>query len=186
MNIYQKLRKIYWMPALVGILVLLLGVGMVVADSETEKPSADTLTPSQKAALQWQEDYKKNYGKIKDPYHPWFNPDDFRFEDYMGSTCTKTEILAKLFPPSATKEFVDRILVKTGGATINPHQDGNNLYSYYIELEPGPLVFMTDVWNVVVQYDEKNLVQSIRMGGKSVYDFFQNCRFGKEYGRNWK
>jgi hypothetical protein len=49
--------------------------------------------------------------KVVDPYHHWFKPDKFKFEDYTGDPCIEKEVLAKLFPVGTDKAFVDRVLV---------------------------------------------------------------------------
>lgn len=138
----------------------------------------------------WQQNYFKTYGKIKDPYHPWFEPDQFRFEDYTGSRCMMKEAMAKLFPPGTPKAFVDRVLVSAGGAHANPNSNQKNKFNYIYDVKPGPLVFMSHTWNIGISFDQDNKVFDIRFPegrppGASAYDFFSYCQFGKHYGENW-
>ena len=71
--------------------------------------------------------------KVTDPSDPRFDPDAFRFEDYL----TKEELIdafRKLFPPGTPKEFVDRALIKAGGAQSWESDSIKNLF-YYREPE---------------------------------------------------
>jgi hypothetical protein len=73
--------------------------------------------------------------KVTDPSDPKFNPDKFRFEDYPGIP-QMTEALKKLFPVGTPKEFVERVLVKAGGAEAkdNPEADKSSTrIQYYYE-----------------------------------------------------
>jgi hypothetical protein len=144
--------------------------------------------------------YVPNPAKITDPYHPWFNPDNFRFEDYMVTRCVEKEVLAKLFPVGTEKLFVDRVLVDAGGARIKqtPYrrdsfgkilEEGLNKFSYFYEPRHWSNWFFPNTWNVSVMYDADNKVTDVRIPGgqhgESVYDFWSYCTIGKKYGRNW-
>ncbi|MFN3701635.1 MAG: hypothetical protein ACK4VI_08975 [Alphaproteobacteria bacterium] len=127
--------------------------------------------------------------KILNPYHQNFDPDQFRFEDYTVNICIRREILAKLFPVGTPKNFVDRVLVKAGGANAEkvPEHVGHNMYSYYKALEP-PLVFMSSVWNVAVQFDDNMNVTDMSIGGgksNSVYEYSKYCEKKHKYSKNW-
>jgi hypothetical protein len=121
---------------------------------------------------------------VYDPYHPWFDPDQFRFDGYPG-LCMQWEVLAKLFAPGTPKTFVDRVLVRAGGATIKKSTNHPDKYIYDKDMPAGPHVFMSYKWIVAVQYDEQGNVLDIRKSGQSAYDFFSNCKIGKNYGREW-
>lgn len=133
----------------------------------------------------WLDNYHKEYGKIRDPYHPWFNPDKFQFEDYTMSYCTRQDVLAKLFPVGTPKQFVDRVLVKAGGATSTASTQIKNKYNYFKDLSSGSLLFMSATWNVAVEYDETEKVTDIKIQDQSVYDVLKNCKPGHGYGKGW-
>lgn len=135
-----------------------------------------------------------NLLKATDPYHPWFNPDKFRFEDYSDH-CMKKEVLAKLFPIGTERSFVERVLVDAGHA--NPEKlpehvgRGPNAFSYYWESPFWGNWFFPNTWNVTVVYDSNNMVSSVTVPvgappGESVHEFYKACQLGKSYGRNWK
>lgn len=140
--------------------------------------------------------FVSNPFKITDPYHPWFRPDRFRFEDYLTTKCMQKEVLAKLFPVGTEKSFVDKVLVTSGKATMTRLPDavgyGSNTYSYYWEssLFWGNWFFPSTL-NVAVFYNQNGEVSDITLPiggppGESVYNFFDQCKFRKSYGGNWK
>lgn len=138
--------------------------------------------------------YVPNPIKITDPYHQWFKPDNFRFEDYMVSKCTEKEVLAKLFPVGTNKAFVDRILVGAGDAHAAKLPDhagkGSNAYSYFYKPHHWSNWFFPHTWNISVTYDDNDRAVNITFptdsGGQNIYTYYRDCKFGKQYGKNWK
>jgi hypothetical protein len=124
--------------------------------------------------------------KITDPYHPRFKPDNFRFEDYVVSTCAEKEIMAKLFPVGTDKSFVDRVLVNSGGAKASKNNNHKNEYNYYYVPRHWAAFFGDLTWNMSVTYNDDGKVTDIRTNNESVYKFFEDCKLGLDYGRNWK
>lgn len=172
---------------LIALCVFLLAGAIVAAEEKRPESPRDIASDRMQ---EWLENYHRAYGKIRDPYHPWFNPDQFRFEDYI-SHCMMKEVLAKLFPVGTPKVFVDRILVDSAGAHANPSTHHANKVNYLYDLRPGPLVLMTETWNLSFQFNELWAVQDIHLPigkppGESVYDFFESCKFGKQYGKTWE
>lgn len=132
--------------------------------------------------------YVPNPIKITNPYHQWFDPDDFRFEDYMASKCTVKEALAKLLPLGTDKDFVDRVLSKAGGANITKIPEeiglGPNNYSYFYTPRHWANMFFPHTFNVRVAYDENDRVILMELSGDSsrpsVYTYYQDCKPTKE------
>lgn len=142
--------------------------------------------------------YVPNPIKIIDPYHPWFKPDKFRFEDYTLTPCTRKEALAKLFPIGTKEEFVDRVLVEAGNAQKDEIRRNKVLGSrirYFYEAHHWSNWFYPRAWNVTVMYDNNNEVTDVRFPegrnvvtgepGESAFSFYMACKKGKQYGRNW-
>lgn len=127
--------------------------------------------------------------KVTDPYDPRFNPRHFRFEDYTITLCIQKEALAKLFPIGTNRSFVDQLLVQRGGAISTKTDDGQRTSSTYAySYQPhtlGSLLIGFD-WYVTVAYGADDKVIDMRIANRSAYDFFDDCQFGKHYGRKWK
>jgi len=66
--------------------------------------------------------------KVTDPTDPRFNPDEFKFTDYKNPD-ELVVIYKKIFPIGTSKEFVDRVLVKAGGARCARSKTFEKLWS---------------------------------------------------------
>jgi YD repeat-containing protein len=123
--------------------------------------------------------------KPTNPYHPWFNPHNFKFEDYRGSECMMREALAKILPIGVSRGFVDDVLAKSGNAHVKEESPTRVHYVKKV------ISFVDKVWNVTVQYDEHGNVLDITLPAgriNSIYRYAELCKFGKyyAYGDRWK
>lgn len=164
-----------------GIFALILVICGVVAlqylGVNSEQNKIDKRVLFQSAIDKMNADYERKYGVIRNPYDPRFDPGKFDFEYYGVNVCSMREILAKLFQPGTSQEFVDYVLVKTGGAEKkkSPSHLGNNRYSYHYNLKTGVLAAVQKKWIVAVQYDDQDKVSTVSIGSRSVYDYAQSC-----------
>ena len=75
--------------------------------------------------------------KVTDPADPGFDPDQFSFQDNFFDREAKIDVFRKLFPPGTPKEFVDRVLVKAGGAKVSQTKALSGLWHYSEPPIPG-------------------------------------------------
>jgi len=68
--------------------------------------------------------------KVTDPSNPKFDPDQFSFKDNFFNRQSKIDAFRKLFPPGTSKEFVDRVLIESGGARTSQTEDLPGLWHY--------------------------------------------------------
>lgn len=68
--------------------------------------------------------------KVTDPAASGFDPDKFSFSDYQKPGELE-DAYKKLFPPGTPKEFVDKVLIKAGGAKSGfSGSERQNIWSY--------------------------------------------------------
>jgi len=109
----------------------------------------------------------------------------------MVNKCIKKETLAKLFPIGTDRTFVNRVLVKAGGAKESLTKPEKNQYSYFYKPRHWSNWFFPHTWNVAITYDEKGKVIKVTVPGgpspgESVYDFYRDCKIDIHYGRRWE
>ena len=69
--------------------------------------------------------------KVVDPKGAGFDPDHFEFSDYCGNSAIRLrDVYVVLFPPGTPKDFVDRVLVRAGGAKSTQYLSGINVWVY--------------------------------------------------------
>ena len=106
--------------------------------------------------------------KVTDPSDPQFNPDQFEYSDYYDNKVVSLkQAYIALFPPGTPKEFVDRVLVKSGGAKSGCLPDRNVcLYE-----RPARMMDIKGPPKFKVIYNSKNEVINISMnGGFTLFD----------------
>lgn len=74
--------------------------------------------------------------KVTDPSDPRFNPDKFRFVDYRSRE-EKIDAFRNLFPVGTSKEFVDRVLVSSGGSKSSEIKEFPQVWRYLEPAHPG-------------------------------------------------
>lgn len=108
--------------------------------------------------------------KITDPSNLQFNPDNFSFNDYKNDP-EMTETFQKLFPVGTKKEFVDKVLIKAGGALSNQAKLKGTEYKVIRYTEPyNPLRRAKEAGFHIFIYNPDDRVINIKpLGGPEIY-----------------
>jgi hypothetical protein len=103
--------------------------------------------------------------KVIDPADPQFNPGSFRFEDY-STRAQMQYALQSILKSGMTRQQIDRILVKSGKASVNENRNGQSVYYYY------PITNFMDidggVWAISASYKDMVHADKIWLYGDEI------------------
>lgn len=100
--------------------------------------------------------------KVIDPADPRFDPMQFRFEDYNSAEEIEVVLKYILFSDRSV-EYVDKILIEVGGATLGSFRDHPEDRRVYTK-KRRPYLGFGCVWIIGAKLDENQNINDIGLG----------------------